>query len=137
MIRAVLDTNVVVSGLLSPSGPLAPLIDLAALRRFRCYVSEEILTEYREVLGRPYLGIDEVAAIKAILRLKKASVLVKPAKRLVVCKDVEDNKFLECALQARADYLVTGNLRHFPRRFQDIRVIPPRQFLVALAAEPH
>jgi putative PIN family toxin of toxin-antitoxin system len=136
MLRVVFDTNVVVSGLLSPSGPLASLINLAALRRFRCYVSQEILTEYQDVLGRAYLGVDEPTARKAILSLRKSSVLVKPTKRLAVCRDIGDNKFLECALAARVDYLVTGNLRHVPRQFQDIRVISPRQFLTALVAEP-
>jgi len=50
--------------------------------------------------------------------------------------DANDNKFLECALEARADYVVTGNVRHFPSRFQDIRIVLPKQFLTTLAAEP-
>lgn len=136
MIQAVLDTNVVVSGLISPAGPLADLLDLAALRRFRCYLSEEILDEYREVLGRAHLKLDEHKTFRAIERLKEAAVLVKPQKKLLVCTDSGDNKFLECALEARADFVVTGNLRHFPARFQDIRVILPRRFLTMLAADP-
>lgn len=137
MIRAVLDTNVVVSALISPSGPLADLLDLAALWHFRCYLSEEILDEYREVLGRAHLNLDEHKTFRAIERLKEAAVLVRPQKKLLVCTDFGDNKFLECALEARADYIVTGNVRHFPVRFQDVRVIIPRRFLTLLAADPH
>jgi len=62
---------------------------------------------------------------------------VLPRKRLNVTTDPDDNIFLECALEARADYVVTGNLRHFPPRFQDIRIVGPRQFLTILAADPH
>ena len=136
MIRAVLDTNVVVSALISPAGPLADLLDLAALQRFRCYVSEEILHEYLEVLGRAHLKLDEHKTFRAIERLKEAAILVKPQKKLLACTDSGDNKFLECALEARADYVVTGNARHFPVRFQGVRVIIPRRFLTLLAADP-
>jgi uncharacterized protein len=62
--------------------------------------------------------------------------MVEPHRRLQVCIDPDDDGFLECALEARANYLVTGNLRHFPTWFQDIRVVIPRQFLTVLAAEP-
>lgn len=136
MIRAVLDTNVVVSALLKPEGPMASILDLAALQRFRCYVSEPILEEYGEVLGRAYLGLNERATFGSMKRLKESAVLVEPRRQVRICTDAEDNKFLECALEARADYVVTGNVHHFPVRFQDIRVIRPRQFLTVLAAEP-
>lgn len=136
MIRAVLDTNVVVSALLSPEGPMASILNLATLQRFRCYVSEPILEEYGEVLGRACLGLNERAIFGSMKRLKKSAVLVEPRRQVRICTDAEDNKFLECALEARADYVVTGNVRHFPVQFQDIRVIRPSQFLTALAAEP-
>jgi uncharacterized protein len=66
--------------------------------------------------------------------IAKTFVLVKPRKELHVATDPEDNKVLECALEARADYIVTGNLRHFPPQYQDIRVIPARYFLTILAS---
>jgi uncharacterized protein len=135
MIRAVLDTNVVVSGLLTPTGPLASILDLAALRRFRCYLSEEILNEYEEVLARAHLQLDQQLVRRAIDRLKRSAVHVEARKRLHACSDPADNIFLECALEAGADYVVTGNIRHFPSRFQDVRIILPRQFLTALKVE--
>lgn len=136
MIRAVLDTNVVVSALLNPARPMASILDLAAHRRFRCYVSKEILDEYGEVLGRAHLGLDERKVARAMERLKRSAVLVTPRRQLHVCTDADDDKILDCALEARADYVVTGNVRHFPARFQDIRVVLPRYFLTVLAAEP-
>jgi predicted nucleic acid-binding protein len=62
--------------------------------------------------------------------------VVVPKKKLDVAIDPDDNKVVECALEARADYIVTGNIRHFPSRFQDIRIVLPRQFLTLLAAQP-
>src|SRR5271165_6195143 len=136
MIRAVLDTNIVVSALLSPEGSIASILDLAALQQFRCYVSVPILAEYVDVLGRAYLGLNQRTTSRAVERLRRSAVIVEPSRQVRACLHAGDNKFLECALDARADYIVTGNVRHFPVRFQDIRVVLPKQFLTTLAAEP-
>ncbi len=85
MIRAVLDTNVVVSALLSPEGPMASILNLAALQRFRCYVSEPILEEYGKVLGRAYLGLNERATFRSMKRLKESAVLVEPRRQVRIC----------------------------------------------------
>lgn len=58
-----------------------------------------------------------------------------PSRRLEVTGDRDDNRFRECADVARADYLVTGNLRHFPRFWKKTKIITPREF-IGLAA-PH
>jgi predicted nucleic acid-binding protein len=68
--------------------------------------------------------------------MRNAAILVVPRKKLKITRDPDDNKVLECALEARADYIVTGNIRDFPERFQDIRVIPPRRFMTLLASGP-
>jgi len=134
MAKAVLDTNIVVSGLRNPGGNAGDILKLAASGAFRCYVSESILSEYEEVLGRASLGLMQ-EQVKSFLRLaRRKYILVEPTREIRVTSDPDDNVFLECALEARADYVVTGNLRHFPPRFQDIRVIRPRQFLSILAA---
>jgi predicted nucleic acid-binding protein len=52
-----------------------------------------------------------------------------------VTKDPDDNKFLECADAGRADYLVTGNQRHFPRFWKNTKVITSREFIGIVA--PH
>jgi uncharacterized protein len=136
MIRAVLDTNVVVSALLQPEGPTAIILDLAMSEYFRCYASEPLLEEYGEVLARARFRLDRRHIAKFLRRMRKTVVVVAPRKKLTATSDPDDNKVLECALDARADYVVTGNVRHFPARFQDIRVLLPRQFLTVLAAEP-
>lgn len=65
----------------------------------------------------------------------RIAILVAPTKEIAATSDPDDNVFLECAMEARADYVVTGNLRHFPAKFQDIRVVSACQFLSILAAQ--
>jgi hypothetical protein len=136
MIRAVLDTNVIVSAHLNSQGPPALILDLAFGRFFRCFVSEPLLLEYELVLRRPAFGISTRQVVNSIRALRRIATLVAPRRQLRTTNDPDDNKFLECALEARADYFVTGNIRHFPRQFQDIRIIVPRRFLTVLASNP-
>ena len=135
MIRAVLDTNVVVSAHLNPEGNEAVILELALAGRFRFYVSSELLEEYEGVLRRERFGLDARDIAQSVRLLRRHAERVPPRRKLHVTRDPRDNMILECALEARADYVVTGNLRHFPARFQDIRVIAPRSFLTILAAE--
>jgi len=136
MIRAVLDTNVVISAHLGFEGPASLIFDLLFSRFFRGYVSEAFLSEYEQVLNRPRFGLARRDISKSMRLVRKATILVVPKINLQVTSDPDDNKVVVCALEARADYIVTGNIRHFPKRFQDIRTILPRQFLIILASEP-
>lgn len=136
MLKAVLDTNVVLSAHLNLQGPSQAIFDLVFSGVYRCFISSALLEEYEEVLSRPHFGVDVRKIARSLRDLRKASVLVVPTKRLNVTFDPDDNKVLECALEARADYVVTGNLRHYPAQFQDIRIIPPRRFMTLLASGP-
>jgi uncharacterized protein len=136
MIRAVLDTNVVVSAILKPMGPSGVITDTMGSGRFRCYLSEALFHEYIEVLQRPKLRLDRQQTGRFLRNLRRMSILVVPTRFLHITADLKDNKIMECALEARADYVVTGNTRDFPAQFQDIRVLTPRQFLIILAAQP-
>jgi putative PIN family toxin of toxin-antitoxin system len=114
VIRAVIDTNVIVSALLSPAGNEALILLAVHQGLVQPCFSDEILAEYAEVLARPKFGFapDEIAALMAMLRERGESVAaVAPAP---ASPDPGDTKFLQCAAAARADFLVTGNKRHFP-----------------------
>jgi predicted nucleic acid-binding protein len=67
--------------------------------------------------------------------IKNSSHIVVPSRRLDVCSDSDDNVFVECADKAGADYLITGNSRHFPKFWKKTKIITPLEF-VSLAA-PH
>ena len=135
MAKAVLDTNIIVSGLRNPERNAASVLRLAESRAFRCYVSQEMLNEYEEVLARTSLGLKPEQIKKFLRMLRRIFFMANPAKQVEAASDPDDDKFLECALKARADYIVTGNLRHFPPQFQDIRVVSPRQFLSIVATQ--
>jgi uncharacterized protein len=111
--RLVLDTNVVLSAVLKPDG-LQKLIFQIALSPFcELFVSAPSLTEYEEVLSRKRFKFppDEVKAVMRLITSK--AVLVAPANIVTAAHDPDDNMFLECAEEAKANYLVTGNKRHF------------------------
>ena len=130
----VLDTNVVVSGLLSETGAPAQIVDLCIAGDLDLVVDRRILAEYEEVLSRPELGlnardVDEFLGIAAY-----AEHVVAPPLPLTL-PDADDQPFLEVAVAAAVDAIVTGNTRHFrPREGRlAIHVLTPRQFLDRLA----
>jgi putative PIN family toxin of toxin-antitoxin system len=115
VIRAVVDTNVLVSAMISAEGNEALLV-LAANQGLvvPCF-SDEILKEYSEVLLRPRFAfpIDEVDALLGLFLRRGQRVSPAPIER--VSPDPDDDKFIACAVSGKADFLVTGNKRHFQR----------------------
>jgi putative PIN family toxin of toxin-antitoxin system len=130
MIRVVIDTNVVVSANLRDEGLPAAILDLAANKKILMCVSAPVLAEYKEVLNRPRLRLPPNRIALALAVIRKTSLLVKPMRTVTVIKaDEPDNRLLECAEAASADYLVTGNTRHFPKCFKNTTVVTPKQFM--------
>jgi putative PIN family toxin of toxin-antitoxin system len=134
-LRLVVDTNVVISAALKPEGLQRTVFLLAIIKPARLYVSEAVLVEYRMVLARPELRIRRGLQMQLLDLLENRARLVSPTRPVRASSDPDDDKFLECADEARADYLVTGNLRHFPRFWKATKVVSAREF-VSLAA-PH
>ena len=126
--RAVLDTNVVVSGLLSASGPPARLLDAIASGTLHAVFTDAIMDEYREVLARPTFGFapDLTATLLHTLAadgdyLPRATLIRSPATR----SDPFDQVFLDCAHTAGC-LLITGNRKHFPEH-PPVTILSPRQ----------
>jgi|SRR5271165_3238046 len=134
-LRLVIDTNVVVSAALKPEGLQRTVLLLAITRPARLYVTAPILSEYRDVLSCPEFRIRKGLRQQLLQLISRNAHKVQPARHLQVTSDPDDNVFLECADAARADYLVTGNLKHFPRYWKKTKIISAREF-IALAA-PH
>jgi len=134
-VRLVIDTNLVVSAALKPEGLQRTIVLLAMTKPARWYVSDAILAEYAMVLGRPELKI-RIGLRRQLLQLvKNHTRLVKPTQLHQVTSDPADKIFVECADAARADYLVTGNQRHFPHSWKNTKVISSAEFLAIVA--PH
>jgi putative PIN family toxin of toxin-antitoxin system len=135
-LRIVLDTNVLVSGLLSPFGPPAEIVRLCASGALRLCFDARILAEYREVLARPRFGFDAEDVETLLWQLEATGELVVGTPLGARLPDRDDEPFLEVAVAARAEHLVTGNLRHYPRSSRaGVRVVSPRAFLDVLRRE--
>lgn len=129
VLKVVVDTNVFVSAAIKSHGAEATLLNLVADRQLRLWVSDTILNEYRTVLRRPRLKL-KTARAENLLRLGvNEGVLAIATVRLSVSPDESDNRFLECAEAAEADYLVTDNKRHFPDRWKGTRIVNARELL--------
>lgn len=128
-IRVVLDTNVVVSAHLNAEGYERHVLDLVLARKLQLFVSQPILEEYEGVLRRPKFAIQPRQIARSLRMLRAASRVVRLVRELDITRDAADNRFLECADAAKADYLVTGNKRHFPRQWRQTLVVNAREFL--------
>jgi putative PIN family toxin of toxin-antitoxin system len=129
MIRLVLDTNVLVSANVNDEGLEALVVALALNRKIQLCVSEAILDEYQRVLLYPHLKFVPKEVIRFLVRLRRVSAAVALTRTRSVSSDESDNRFLECAEAASADFLVTGNKRHFPKQWKTTRVVNARELL--------
>jgi putative PIN family toxin of toxin-antitoxin system len=134
-LRLVIDTNVLVSAALKPNGLQRTVFLLATTKPARWYVSRPIMEAYATVLARPELKIRKSLRLQFMQLIKNHTYSVTPSQLPQLTTDPDDNIFLECADAARADYLVTGNERHFPRFWKKTKIINSREFLDIVA--PH
>jgi uncharacterized protein len=113
--RAVIDTNVLVSALISSSGNEALLLLAVNHGLVKPYFSDQMLEEYAEVLARPKFSFsaNEIAAVLDLFHCHGEHVRIVTTSG--ISPDPKDDSFLWCALQAQADFLVTGNKRDFPQ----------------------
>jgi uncharacterized protein len=133
MIRSVLDTNILVSALLSPLGNEALVVEAVQQGNVVPCFSAEILDEYAEVLSRPKFRFSK-DAIKGILGLIRTKGLLFSSEPVVrVSPDPEDDALIACAIAAGAEFLVTGNKRHFPQEsYGRSKVVSARELLEIL-----
>ena len=134
MIRIVLDTNVLISALLSSQGPPTQVLLMILLDSdTQLCVRGAIYAEYEEVARRSCFKRSD-SEIEAMLRaIRERGFWIKPTQRVRACSDPDDDIFLVCAQAAAAHYLVTGNTKHFPLTWASARIVTPRQFLDAIS----
>lgn len=135
MIRLVLDTNVVVSAVLTPRGPCASLLASVLNDQSALFLDARIFQEYAEVLAHPKFGLPQ-GTVKSLLQgLHDLStwVLAAPLPPDLL-PDPDDLPFLELARTSEA-ILVTGNLRHFPSELRrGVEVLDPGEALRRVTA---
>ncbi len=135
LIRVVIDTNHIVSSILSSKGASAKLIDWMTKEEdyFILLISESIWKEYSTVADWliPETRHSEKKRIMNVLYSQAEKI--EPEIRLNACSDESDNRFLECAVAGNADYLVTKNIRDFPYgRYQNVKIVRISNFLRVL-----
>ena len=92
------------------------------------FISPVVWAEYRDVLFRPKFAALRTRAEAMLDALASLAIEIAPTETVAIATDEDDNRFLECALAAEADYLITGNLRHFPATCGTTRIVNARQF---------
>jgi len=137
----VLDTNVIISAVLSPSGPPAEIISHWEASLFEVVTSPPLLVELERALEYPrvkkYLKTSPDEIDLLVKRLRQVATVVQPQHHLeVVEEDPADNRVLECAVTGEASYIVTGNDHLLKiQKYEEIAILKPAEFLVLLRLE--
>lgn len=130
MRRVVLDTNVLVSALVSPFGNPAQVLQAVQQSKIKPCLSREIIEEYKEVLARPKFNFAPHEIDGLIELLRANGLMLNPAPAIGASPDPGDDDFIACALAADAEFLVTGNKRHFPAQScGQTKVVSARELL--------
>ena len=128
--KITLDTNVLVSGLISPFGNPAEILRMVSSGEIRLCFDARILLEYEEVLARPKFQFDKIKVRALLDQIAHVGQLVAPNPLKHSLPDPDDEPFLEVAITGKAICLVTGNIDHFPPNMrQRMRVMTPTKFL--------
>jgi uncharacterized protein len=123
----VFDTNVIVSGHLSPFGPPGRLLTEILGRRLRMSYDDRMAVEYHEVLSRPKFAFPAESVRSFLLILEDQDPVSAPPWKIKL-PDPADLMFLEVASQTKDKILVSGNVRHFPTASRrDVRVMTPAE----------
>jgi len=125
MKRVVIDTNILVSAILSPNGNPAQIMNLVSYKELQLFYSIYILNEYKKVLAYEKLKIPVETQIKIINSISKLGILIEPVISKMPLPDETDRIFYDTAHTSEA-YLVTGNIKHFPI---ESLIITPARFL--------
>lgn len=132
MIRVVLDTNIIISGILFGGKPRT-VLHLIIDRKIQAFISPYILFEIKEVLYRKFShSLIDITKIEDAIT--ETFTLIHPKQRITQIKENKaDNHILECAVEAQADYLITGDTKHILplRKIKNILIVNANEFLNA------
>lgn len=135
--RAVIDTGVFVSALIRKQGTIGDVLHALRDGRFTVIYTTDIVVEIIDVLGREKFRVkyhiepDDITTLVNLIRLR--GELVTPTQKMTACRDPKDDKFLEAALVAKADCIVSGDADLLVLNpFEDIPILRPSEFLARL-----
>lgn len=125
----VLDTNVIVSGILRPYGKSATILRLVVSGLLVPAYDQRILAEYRDVLNRPRFNFSEESVVNFLAQIEGEGMLISSKPLSFSLPDPDDESFLEIALASKAVAIISGNKRHFPKKFSGkTKILSPAEF---------
>ena len=134
LIRAVIDTNILIRAIIKPEGTVGPILGRLRDGDYEIILSEPLLTEFVDVINRPRIkdkydvDSEDIETVLSLLLLRGRTVA--PVERIELCRDPQDNMILEAALAAKADFIVSGDEDLLVLNpFRDIPVVGPVAFL--------
>jgi len=132
MQKIVIDTNVLVSALIQKGYPYHILTSAFNDSQIQICISKDLFGEYFDVFNRPRFSKypDFLANASALLsHIESIAVFYNPEVKLNIIKDADDNKLLELAETAKAQYLITGNTNDFiMKSYKDTQIVTPKEY---------
>ena len=132
MQKIVIDTNVLVSALIQKSYPYLIVRELLIENKIQLCVSDELLTEYYDVLARPKFARFQdffVRAESLLVDIEMKATKFSPLIKLDLISDVDDNMILELADVCSADFIITGNTTDFTfATYEQTKIVTPKQY---------
>ena len=114
-IKCVIDTNIILSAMLSDKGYPAKIFDAIVTKEIKMYITQDIINEYKDVLSRDYFKISHEKIGRTINLIRKLGTMIIPETSEFIMKDESDRIFFDASQSAQA-WLVTGNIKHFPKK---------------------
>lgn len=131
MVKVVIDTNVIVSAAKSTDGNPAQIFEMLLLEEITNYTTKEIIEEMKEVLARPRIKLNLLEQEFIINNYGKFSIKIETIYKFDIIKeDPDDNKFLECAVDGKVDYIISGDDHLLKlKEFKGIKIMTPAEFV--------
>jgi len=128
-LKAVIDTNIFLAGLLNADGGAAKIIRAFQDGEFELVITHDVFDEYLRVIHLFDNDVPARASEELLELIFEKARKVRPAASKGLCSDADDEKFLSAALAGHADLLVTKNIKHFPKDASGVKIVMVREFL--------
>lgn len=132
MQRVVIDTNVIVSALIQKNYPYFVLKELFIEDKFQLCISDDLMSEYYEVLARPKFARFQGFSIRAeglLVAIESKAIKFVPTIKLDIISDADDNKILELADKCKANFVITGNTTDFTfPEYKQTKIVTPKEY---------
>lgn len=126
--KIVVDTNIIISGTFFGGYP-ARVLEYILDDKCQAFVSDEIIDEYRYIAEKFVLTNQGLFGKTYLNKLLEKMILIQPTSRVEICRDPKDDKFIECAIDAKALYIVSGDQDLLVlKNVDDVKIVTAKEF---------